>query len=295
MQKDGHRSPRTTTRTTSTRREGETPISMAWSGDVFKVWAGLPELEFVVPEEGAMHWTDNMMIPMHASNPQSAIMWMDFYYQPEVAARVADWVNYITPVPDAKAIIAGPLDDPSVARSELVFPTAGINARDYRVFSGKDEFEAWNGDLRADRQQLTPVPMRPYATTPSDLRHFGRAGTPNRGWRQRRPDGRIVRVTTDRRSRGSPGRSRAARSRATRCASTARSSRRSSSTRSPMLRATCSTRRSRGCSTGPPRGARPRRPSAATHTTAYRHEGIAGRRRALAARRAKTATNAAGR
>ena len=125
---------------------GEIWISQAWSGDVFQARAsGYPNLEFVVPQEGVMHWTDNMMIPMHASNPQSAIMWMDFYYQPEVAARVADWVNYITPVPDAKAIIAGPLDDPSVARSDLVFPTADINARDYRVFSGKDEFEAWNG------------------------------------------------------------------------------------------------------------------------------------------------------
>jgi len=125
---------------------GEIWISQAWSGDIFQARAsGYPNLEFVVPQEGVMHWTDNMMIPMHASNPQSAIMWMDFYYQPEVAARVADWVNYITPVPAAKAIIAGPLDDPSVARSDLVFPTAGINARDYRVFSGKDEFEAWTG------------------------------------------------------------------------------------------------------------------------------------------------------
>jgi spermidine/putrescine transport system substrate-binding protein len=127
-------------------QSGEIWISQAWSGDIFQARAsGYPNLEFVVPQEGVMHWTDNMMIPMHASNPQSAIMWMDFYYQPEVAARVADWVNYITPVPAAKAIIAGPLDDPSVARSDLVFPTAGINARDYRVFSGKDEFEAWNG------------------------------------------------------------------------------------------------------------------------------------------------------
>jgi spermidine/putrescine transport system substrate-binding protein len=125
---------------------GETWISQAWSGDIFQARAsGYPNLEFVVPQEGVMHWTDNMMIPMHASNPLSAIMWMDFYYQPEVAARVADWVNYITPVPAAKAIIAGSLDDPSVARSELVFPTPDIIARDYRVFSGQDEADTWNG------------------------------------------------------------------------------------------------------------------------------------------------------
>lgn len=125
---------------------GDIWISQAWSGDIFQARAsGYPHLEFVVPEEGVMHWTDNMMIPMHASNPQSAIMWMDFYYQPEVAARVADWVNYITPVPDAQGIIAGQLDDPAVARSPLVFPTSDIPARDYRVFRNQAEADTWKG------------------------------------------------------------------------------------------------------------------------------------------------------
>ncbi|HEY7259446.1 MAG TPA: spermidine/putrescine ABC transporter substrate-binding protein [Gaiellales bacterium] len=125
---------------------GDIWISQAWSGDVFQARAsGYPHLEFVVPEEGVMHWTDNMMIPMHAANPQSAIMWMDFYYQPGVAARVADWVNYITPVPDAQGIIADQLHDPAVARSPLVFPTSGINARDYRVFRDQAEADAWTG------------------------------------------------------------------------------------------------------------------------------------------------------
>jgi spermidine/putrescine transport system substrate-binding protein len=72
-------------------------------------------------------------------------MWMDFYYQPAVAARVADWVNYITPVPDAKPIIANDLDDAAVANSPLVFPTSGINAHDYRVFSSQEEAGTWNG------------------------------------------------------------------------------------------------------------------------------------------------------
>lgn len=124
---------------------GDIWITQALSGDIFQARAsGYPYLEFVVPEEGVMHWTDNMMIPMHAANPQSAIMWMDFYYQPAVAARVADWVNYITPVPDAQPIIANDLDDPAVAGSPLVFPTSGITAHDYRVFSSQQESHTWN-------------------------------------------------------------------------------------------------------------------------------------------------------
>jgi spermidine/putrescine transport system substrate-binding protein len=125
---------------------GEIWISQAWSGDVFQARAsGYPHLEFVVPEEGVMHWTDNMMIPMYASNPQSAMMWMDFYYQPEVAARVADWVNYITPVPDAQGVIQNQLHDAAVAQSPLVFPTTGISAHDYRVFRNQGEADTWNG------------------------------------------------------------------------------------------------------------------------------------------------------
>ena len=88
---------------------GETWISQAWSGDIFQANAyGHPELKFIVPEEGVMHWTDNMVIPMNAADPLSAITWMNYCYQPNVAARVAETVAYITPVPDARDILSRP-------------------------------------------------------------------------------------------------------------------------------------------------------------------------------------------
>ncbi len=125
---------------------GTTWISQAWSGDIFQANAsGYPHLKFVVPEEGVMHWTDNMMIPMNAANPLSAAQWMNYYYQPRVAAMVADWVEYITPVSDAKNILA--VSDPSVARSPLVFPTPGMaaRARSYPTYRTRAEYDAWNG------------------------------------------------------------------------------------------------------------------------------------------------------
>jgi spermidine/putrescine transport system substrate-binding protein len=125
---------------------GETWISQAWSGDVFQANAsGHPELRFVVPDEGVMHWTDNMMIPAGAANPLSAMAWMNYYYQPHVAALVADWVEYITPVPAAQGILRK--TDPAVARSSLVFPTSAMaaKARDYPTFRTRAEYDAWNG------------------------------------------------------------------------------------------------------------------------------------------------------
>ena len=92
-----------------------------------------------------MHWTDNMMIPMHASHPVDALAWMNFYYQPKIAAEVADWVNYITPVPDAKQILMK--SDPSVGKSPLVFPTSQMKAaaHEYYVFQNYNEYNTWNG------------------------------------------------------------------------------------------------------------------------------------------------------
>jgi spermidine/putrescine transport system substrate-binding protein len=127
---------------------GDTWISQAWSGDIFQANAsGYPHLKFVVPKEGVMHWTDNMMIPLGAAHPVDALKWMNFYYQPKIAAEVADWVNYLCPVPAAKQVIAKQLDDPAVASSPLVFPTKAMDAKahDYYTFRNYDEFKTWNG------------------------------------------------------------------------------------------------------------------------------------------------------
>ena len=124
---------------------GDVWITQAWSGDIFQANnSGYPHLKFVVPEEGVMHWTDNMAIPVHAKHPRDAVEWMNFYYQPKIAAEVADWVNYITPVPAAKPILLK--DDPAVGKSPLVFPTPAMTAKahDYYTFKDYDDFQAWN-------------------------------------------------------------------------------------------------------------------------------------------------------
>ena len=124
---------------------GDTWITQAWSGDIYQANAsGYPHLKFVVPKEGVMVWHDNMMIPLHAQHPVDALVWMNFYYQPKIAAEVADWVDYITPVPAAKPILVK--SDPAVGKSPLVFPTASMNAKahDYYTFKNYAEFNAWN-------------------------------------------------------------------------------------------------------------------------------------------------------
>lgn len=138
--------------------DGSLAITMAWSGDVFQLQFDNPDLQFVVPEEGAILWTDNMAIPKGAQHPNAALAMMDYVYDPENAAQIAEWVNYITPVPGAQEIISQHADDAeaegdtetadylrAVAESPLVFPTDEMLSRlhSYKVLDEEEERQ-WN-------------------------------------------------------------------------------------------------------------------------------------------------------
>jgi len=86
---------------------GNLAATMGWSGDVlyYAIWEDYP-FEFVVPEGGAVLWIDNMLIPANSANPQGAYKMMDFYYDPEAAQMVTEWVLYMSPVPEVKELIA---------------------------------------------------------------------------------------------------------------------------------------------------------------------------------------------
>jgi spermidine/putrescine transport system substrate-binding protein len=126
---------------------GDLALTMAWSGDIFILQLDNPELEFVVPEEGAILWTDNLAIPQNAPHPIDAMEMMNFVYQPDIAAQIAAYVNYITPVPEAQPILADAKDAYSrqVSKSPLVFTTPEMESRlhSYKVLDEQEE-EVWN-------------------------------------------------------------------------------------------------------------------------------------------------------
>ena len=93
----------------------------AWSGDVIQLQFDNPKIKFVVPEEGLSLWSDNMMVPNLATHKTNAERWMNYYYDPAVAAKLAAWVNYICPVEGAKEEMEKL--DPSLVDNPLIFPT----------------------------------------------------------------------------------------------------------------------------------------------------------------------------
>jgi spermidine/putrescine transport system substrate-binding protein len=92
----------------------------AWSGDVIQLQFDNPDIKFVAPEEGLSLWSDNMMVPNQATHQANAEAWMNYYYEPEVAAKLAAWVNYICPVKGAQQEMEK--IDPSLANNPLIFP-----------------------------------------------------------------------------------------------------------------------------------------------------------------------------
>ena len=80
-----------------------------------------------------------MMLPANVENPYAAETMMNYVYEPEVAARIAAYVNYIPPVEGVREILAR--DSPELAEDPLIFPPDDIRARlrPYPALSPQDE------------------------------------------------------------------------------------------------------------------------------------------------------------
>jgi len=71
------------------------------------------------------------MVPNLARHKANAERLIDYYYEPEVAAELATWVNYVCPVPAAQDVLAAAKDKDTAALAEnpLIFPDAEMRKR----------------------------------------------------------------------------------------------------------------------------------------------------------------------
>jgi spermidine/putrescine transport system substrate-binding protein len=100
---------------------GDAAAVIGWSGDAVQLQADNPDIEWRMPTEGCILWSDNMVIPIGAPNPGAAEAWIDYTYEPEVQADIAEYVNYVTPVEGVKEILAK--REPELANNQLIFPS----------------------------------------------------------------------------------------------------------------------------------------------------------------------------
>jgi spermidine/putrescine transport system substrate-binding protein len=82
-----------------------------------------------------------MMMPAHVEHPYAAETMMNWLYDPKVAAQLAAWVNYISPVKGAKEELEK--SDPDIANNPLIFPPPEVQKKihAYPNLSPADERE----------------------------------------------------------------------------------------------------------------------------------------------------------
>ena len=107
--------------------KGNVWVSLAWSGDLVQLQSDNPDLRFGYFEEGNVAFNDNMMLPAKVEHAYAAETMMNYLYDPEVAAKLAAYVNYISPVKGAKEMLEK--TDPDIANNPLIFPPPEIQAK----------------------------------------------------------------------------------------------------------------------------------------------------------------------
>jgi spermidine/putrescine transport system substrate-binding protein len=127
---------------------GTFAASIAWSGDLVQLLADNPNLKWAIPSTGGMIWTDNMFIPTGGSVP-TASTYMNYVYDPVVAAKIAAYVNYVTPVKGAQEELAK--TDPETAANPLIFPDeetlAQVHQFDAAALDNDEYVTIWQGVL----------------------------------------------------------------------------------------------------------------------------------------------------
>jgi spermidine/putrescine transport system substrate-binding protein len=103
--------------------QGNFAACIGWSGDVVQLSQDNPDIGFAIPESGGTLWFDTMVVPKGASNVDAIAKWMDFVYDPANAARIAAYVQYISPVQGvADELRSQGGDNAALADNQLMFP-----------------------------------------------------------------------------------------------------------------------------------------------------------------------------
>ncbi|WP_172382112.1 PotD/PotF family extracellular solute-binding protein [Streptomyces sp. MNP-20] len=119
--------------------KGDIAACVAWAGDVVQLKLANPDIEFAIPDSGYIVSTDNLLIPNKARHKRNAERLIDYYYEPEPAARLAAYINYVCPVDGVRDELAK--IDPKAARNPLILPDKEMAAKShaFRSLTPKEE------------------------------------------------------------------------------------------------------------------------------------------------------------
>ncbi|MBP1327489.1 spermidine/putrescine transport system substrate-binding protein [Leucobacter exalbidus] len=122
-------------------QKGDVLAGMCWSGDIAMLndEEGEEVWKFVVPEAGAPLFIDSFCMPLATDATDQVHELVNYYYEPEVAAQVAEYVQYVTPVAGAREAMEK--INPELATNTLIFPDEEMSSRifDMRSLTSEED------------------------------------------------------------------------------------------------------------------------------------------------------------
>ncbi len=103
---------------------GDIWIGMGYSSDAGTLLKENPHLRYVVPKPGSSRWSDWMVIPKAAPNPDAAYQWMNYLLQEDIAANLA--LRLAVTTPNIAAVKRLPLE---IQSNVVSYPPSDILAR----------------------------------------------------------------------------------------------------------------------------------------------------------------------
>ncbi|HSJ34194.1 MAG TPA: spermidine/putrescine ABC transporter substrate-binding protein [Acidimicrobiia bacterium] len=104
---------------------GEVAVSHGYSGNYFAVFFEVENPDnyaYVIPEEGATLWTDNMAIPANADHPCTAHTFINYIMDAENGAQLTNWTYYASPNQAAEeSILPEILEDTAIYPDDATF------------------------------------------------------------------------------------------------------------------------------------------------------------------------------
>jgi spermidine/putrescine transport system substrate-binding protein len=122
-------------------RSGKVVATMAWSGDIARLNAetGGNKFIFGLPGSGGALWTTDTIVPIASREKGNVEKLMNYYLEPEVAATVAAYTNYIPPVSGAHAAMEKV--NPDLAGNQSIFPSKDTlsNVQRFRTLTSAEQ------------------------------------------------------------------------------------------------------------------------------------------------------------
>ena len=87
-------------------KNGDVDIGVVWSGEAAILYNDDKKFQFVLPQNGAHLFVDNMAIPKTAAHPKNAHLFINYLLRPDVSKMISEEFPYYNPNSAARSLLS---------------------------------------------------------------------------------------------------------------------------------------------------------------------------------------------